>query len=303
MPLLAWRFLLGPSGIVRIDALIWRMPLWAERDCTNRRAHLGECRYGPSGIVPIDALILENASMGGAGLYKSTRSSWRMPLWAERDCSNRRAHLENASMGGAGLFESMRSFGECLYGRSGIVRIDALIWKMPLWAERDCSNRRAYLENASMGGAGLFESTRSFGECLYGRSGIVQIDALIWGIIFLCNMLLARDKQRNLLLLLMDEMPLRSDFLANGSFFNLRPFFEGLPIFMRKDLPIDEGILRPSLLGNFSSLSSAEGSFTLPLGGGIFLPSLWRDRSFWSTFCLVILQLAPLEGSIVRSPS
>ncbi|KAF7825190.1 uncharacterized protein G2W53_016354 [Senna tora] len=72
---------------------------------------------------------------------------------------------------------------------------------------------------------------------------------------------------------------------------------------LAKGLPIDEGILRPSLLGNFPSLSSAEGSFILPLGGGIFLPSLWRDRSSRLAFFLVIPQLAPLEGSIVRSPS
>ncbi|KAF7831764.1 uncharacterized protein G2W53_014097 [Senna tora] len=46
MPLLAWRCLIGPSGIVRIDALNWRMPLWAERDCSNRRAHLENAAMG-----------------------------------------------------------------------------------------------------------------------------------------------------------------------------------------------------------------------------------------------------------------
>ncbi|KAF7823362.1 uncharacterized protein G2W53_021506 [Senna tora] len=265
MPLLVWRCFLGPSGIVRINAFNWRMPLWAERDCSNRRAHL------------------ENASMGGAGLYKSTRSSgiawidaliWRMPLWAERDCSNRRAHLENAAMGRAGLFESTRSFGECHFGLSVVNWTEPLSWRclfglsVVIWTNP--------LSWRCLFGLGVVVRTDAPLEsplwARYGRSDQCTFGSCLFGLV-----LLARDKLRNLLLLLMDQMRLRSGFLAIGII--VLPCDRRIFHFSEKGLPIDEGILRLSLLGNFSSL----------IGERIFRPSS-RRRDISSI---------PLEGSFV----
>ncbi|KAF7831765.1 uncharacterized protein G2W53_014098 [Senna tora] len=97
-------------------------------------------------------------------------------------------------------------------------------------------------------------------------------------------MLLAQDKLRNLLLLLMGEMLLRFDFLVTGSFFSLRPSFEGLPIFMVQSflLPFKGIIILPCDRRIFHSFLFSERVFPLMKGSfvhpfwGIFHLSHWR---------------------------
>ncbi|KAF7807482.1 uncharacterized protein G2W53_039643 [Senna tora] len=47
---------------------------------------------------------------------------------------------------------------------------------MPLRAKQDCTNRRAYLENAAKGLAGLYKSTHLFGEC---RKGPIELQGAV----------------------------------------------------------------------------------------------------------------------------